>query len=150
MIRYLLLVTILTFLHFNSQDVKVATYTFGTPEKDRFERLSFWIKDEQRAYIRYSIGKDSDDVALVWLGPDSIAGRRGFRAGFPEPDNRTLFIAPEHDSLLIFFRSDKDQLYQEKFHWEKESDEADSTAACDICAQSQKQASDWLRKYFWK
>jgi len=148
MIRCLLLVTILTLAQFHFQDVKVATWTFGTPGKDHFERLSFWIKDEQRAYIRYSIGKDSDDVALVWLGSDSIAGKRGFRAGFEAPDNRTLFMAPvDHDSLLVFFRSGKDQLYHEKFHWENDTD---SAAACDICAHSARVATGWLRKYFWK
>jgi hypothetical protein len=147
MIRSLLFMTILTLLHFNFQDVKVATWSVGTPDTDNYECLAFWIKDEQRAYIRYSKGKDSDDVQLDWLGPDSIDGKRGFRAGFPAPDNRTLFIAPEHDSLLVFFRSDKNQLYREKFHWENDSD---SAAACDICAQSQKQATGWLRKYFWK
>lgn len=145
----LLLMTTLILLYFR-QDVKVATWSAGTPDTDGYESLSFWIKDDQRAYIRYAHGKDSDDIQLTWLGPDSIAGRRGFRAGFPSPDNRTLFIAPDGDSLSVFFRRNHQQLYQEKFHWENESGQDDSTAACDICAQSQKQATGWLRKYFWK
>ena len=145
----LLLMTTLTLLHF-SQDVKVATWSVGASDTDDYESLAFWIKDDQRAYIRYAHGKDSDDIQLTWLGPDSIAGRRGFRAGFPAPDNRTLFIAPDGDSLSVFFRRNNQQLYREKFHWENESGQDDSTAACDICAQSQKQATGWLRKYFWK
>jgi len=141
--------TTLTLLHF-PQDVKVATWSAGAPDTDGYESLAFWIKDDQRAYIRYAHGKDSDDIELTWLGPDSLAGRRGFRAGFPGPDNRTLFIAPDGDSLSVLFRRNNQQLYQEQFHWENESGRGDSTATCDICAQSQKQATAWLRKYFWK
>ena len=139
----------LILLHF-PQDVKVATWSAGTPDTDSYESLAFWIKDDHRAYIRYTRGKDTDDTELTWLGPDSLAGWRGFRAGFPAPDKRTLFIAPDGDSLSVFFRRNSQQLYQEKFHWENESGRGDSTAACDICAQSQKQATGWLRKYFWK
>lgn len=150
MIRSLLmLMTTLILLYF-PQDVKVATWSAGTPDTDGYESLAFWIKDDQRAYIRYAHGKDSADTELAWLGPDSVAGRRGFRAGFPAPDNRTLFIAPDGDSLSVFFRRNNQQLYREKFHWENESGLGDSTATCDICAQSQKQATGWLRKYFWK
>jgi hypothetical protein len=139
----------LILLHF-PQDVKVATWSAGTLDTDGYESLAFWIKDDHRAYIRYTRGKDTDDTELTWLGPDSLAGRRGFRAGFPAPDKRTLFIAPDGDSLSVYFRRNNQQLYQEKFHWENESGSGDSTAACDICAQSQKQAMGWLRKYFWK
>jgi hypothetical protein len=145
----LLLMTTLTLLHF-PQDVKVATWSAGTPDTDGYESLAFWIKDDHRAYIRYTHGKDSDDTELTWLGPDSLSGRRGFRAGFPAPDNRTLFISPDGDSLSVLFRSNNQRLYREKFHWENESGQGDSTATCDICAQSQKQAAAWLQKYFWK
>jgi hypothetical protein len=150
MIRYLpILMTTLTLLYV-PQDVKVATWSAGAPDSDGYESLAFWIKDDHRAYIRYTRGKDEDDTELAWLGPDSVGGLRGFRAGFPAPDNRTLFIAPDRDSLSVFFRSNNQQVYLEKFHWENESGKDDSTAACDICAQSQKQALGWLRKYFWK
>ncbi len=150
MIRSLpILMTTLTLLYL-PQDVKVATWAAGAPDTDGYESLAFWIKDDQRAYIRYTRGKDEDDVELAWLGPDSVSGRRAFRAGFPAPDNRTLFIAPDGDSLAVFFRSNDRHLYREKFHWENESGKGDSAATCDICAQSQKQAVGWLRKYFWK
>ncbi len=150
MTRSLLLLMInLTLLHF-PQDVKVTTWSAGAPDTDGYESLAFWIKDDHRAYIRYARGRDAEDIELTWMGPDSVGGRRGFRAGFPVPDNRTLFITPDGDSLSVFFRRSNRQLYKEKFHWENESGQGDSTATCDICAQSQMQATAWLREYFWK
>lgn len=116
----LLLMTTLTLLHF-PQDVKVTTWSAGAPDTDGYESLAFWIKDDHRAYIRYAHGKDSDDIELTLLGPDFSGGRRGFRAGFPAPDNRNLFIAPDGDSLSVCCSRNKQLLYREKFHWENES-----------------------------
>lgn len=124
------------------QDVKVATWTLGTPETDNFESLAFWVESDKRAYIRYLHGKSTDDTELRWLGPDSIAGRRGFKAGFPSPDNRTFFITPVSDTLLVITRN-----RTAKFLWADEN--ADSASSCNICASSAKQAAAWLRRYFW-
>src|ERR1700722_6921354 len=84
-----------------TQDVKVATWSAGTPDTDTYKSLAFWIKDGKRAYIRYNHGTSADDIELNWLGPDSIAGRRGFKAGFPAQENHILFIAPAGDSVLL-------------------------------------------------
>lgn len=127
------------------QDVQVATWSTGTPDTGSYESLAFWIKDGHRAYIRYLHGNDADDVELKWLGPDSAYGHRGFKAGFPAPDSRILFIAPVGDSLLIVTGGQR-----RKFHWENENGGPDSTGTCDICAHSVKEANSWLRQYFWQ
>ena len=142
----LLLLTILILSRFVTQDVKVATWSAGAPDTDNYRSLAFWIKDEKRAYIRYDHGKSADDVELSWLGPDSVAGRRGFKAGFPAPDNRILFIAPAGDSVLLVISHN----YSEKFHWENENGQGGDAGSCNICAQNAGQAVAWLRQYFWK
>ncbi len=146
MMKPLLLLITLSLFH-PGQDVKVATWSAGTSDTDGYESLSFWIKDNQRAYIRYAHGRESEDTELRWLGPDSLDGRRGFRAGFPAPVNRIFSIIPDGSSLQVI---DKPALHQLSFHWENENGSGDSTATCSICAQSPAEAMGWLRKYFMK
>ena len=147
MMKHLLLLTTLTLLQFR-QDVKVATWSIGTPDTKSYESLSFWIKDNQRAYIRYAHGKDPDDIELRWLGPDSLDGRRGFRAAFPAPDNRIVSILPDGFSLQVIDRNAA--AFRKIFQWENENRSDDSTVTCPICASSAPEAAAWLRKYFMK
>src|ERR1700743_2520525 len=107
-------------LSYPGQDVHVATWSTGTPDSDTYESLSFWIKDNQRAYIRYAHGKDAEGIDLNWLGPDSLAKAktRGFRVSSPDPGHAPLLIVPKGDSLLVFDR----QQYDRCFHWENEND----------------------------
>jgi hypothetical protein len=130
-------------LSYLGQDVHVATWSTGAPDSDTYESLSFWIKDNQRAYIRYVHGKDAESVDLRWLGPDSLPGARGFRISSPDPAQPSLFLFSKGDSLHILGQAH----YDRSFHWENEND---STAPrpCPICAQSGKQAIGWLRRYF--
>lgn len=127
----------------DSQDVKVATWTTGEPERANFESLAFWIKSGKRAYIRYQHDTSSDDIELRWLGPGTESSRRGFWAAFPKPDNRTIFITSMNDSTLLVI----DRNRSRKFHWEDEN--LDSKSNCDICAFSAAEATGWLRRYFW-
>jgi len=169
-IKSLFLLTALTLLHLG-QDVRVATFSSGTPDTKGYESLAFWIKDNQRAYIRYVHGMESDDIELKWMGPDSIDGHRGLKAAFPEPGvsepgvsepgsresgvgesgarARTLFIAPAGDSLLVIDHNN-DQRYRKKFHWENESGSGDSAGSCSICTQNVKEAINLVRRYFLK
>jgi hypothetical protein len=130
-------------LSYHGQDVRVATWSTGAPDSDAYESLSFWIKDDHRAYIRYSHGKDAEAIDLRWLRSDSLPGARGFRISSPEPGSASLFIVPKGDSLHVFNQT----RYDRSFHWENEND---STAPqpCTICARSGKQAIGWLRRYF--
>jgi hypothetical protein len=144
MMKPLLLLIALTLLH-TGQDVKVATWSAGVPDTDGYESLSFWIKDNQRAYIRYAHGKESGDTELSWLGPDSLDGRKGFRAGFPDPDHRLFSILPDGFSLQVL---DRHGTYRRMFQWENENKSGDSTVTCPICAQNEGEAVSWLRKYF--
>jgi hypothetical protein len=141
-----LLLTIFILSRLVTQDVKVATWSAGTPDTDNYKSLAFWIKDGKRGYIRYAHGTSANDIELNWLGPDSVAGQRGFKAGFPAPDRRILFIAPAGDSvLLVIFHN-----HSEKFRWEKENGQGDDSGSCNICAQNAGQAFAWLHQYFWK
>lgn len=125
------------------QDVKEAIWTTGAPDTETFESLAFWIKSDKRAYIRYTHGNSPDDIELRWLGPGTVAGRRGFWAAFPAPDKRTIFIAPVNDSTLLV----SSHGHGKKYAWENETANPDSD--CDICAASATEATDWLRRYFW-
>jgi hypothetical protein len=145
MMKPLLLLITLILLH-TRQDVKVATWSAGVPDTDSYESLAFWIKDNHRAYIRYAHGRESEDTELSWLGPDSLNGRKGFRAGFPAPDHRLFSIIPDSFSLQVLDRREK--IYRKTFHWEDENRSGDSTGTCPICAQNEGEATGWLRKYF--
>jgi hypothetical protein len=128
-----------------AQDVHVATWSTGAPESDSYESLSFWIKGNQRAYIRYAHGKDAEDTELSWLGTDSLLGVHGCRVSAPLTGANSLTILPQGADLHVFDHSGH---YDKAFHWENENGDPDSTARCSICAQSSEQALGWLRRYF--
>jgi hypothetical protein len=144
MMKPLLLMAVLILSHL-FQDVHVATWSTGTPETDSYESLSFWIKGNQRAYIRYAHGKDAEDADLTWLSADSLTGIHGCRVTAPKTGANTLSILPQGTNLHVFDRSGH---YDKTFHWENENGDPDSTARCTICAQDSAQAIGWLRRYF--
>lgn len=145
MIKSILLVLILTLLRIH-QDVKVITYSAGVTEMGSYESLTFWIKSNHRAYIRYAHGMETEDVELSWTGLDSLNGRRGFKVRFPSPDTLSWVIVPQGYNLNI---SDRGGKTRKEFHWENEN-AGTGDSACSICAQDEKQAMSWLRKYFFQ
>ncbi len=145
MIKSILLLLTLTLLRIH-QDVKVITYSTGVADTEGYESLSFWIKSNQRAYVRYSHGREGEDVELSWAGLDSLNGRKGFRVRFPAPDTLSWILAPRDYTLNVADRQGK---YRKEFHWENENG-ADGDSVCSICAQDEKQAMSWLRKYFFQ
>jgi len=150
MIRSFLLLTVLALSH-PIQDVHVATWSTGKRETDSYESLSFWIKGNQRAYIRYAHGKDAEDIDLSWLSKDSLPGipgtpgLHGCRVSPPQTGAGTLSILPQGTDLHVFDRSGH---YDKTFHWENENGDPDSTARCTICARDSTEAIGWLRRYF--
>ncbi len=128
------------------QDVKVITYSTGRPDTDSYRSLSFWIKSNQRAYIRYARGKDPEDIELRWAGIDTLDGQKGIRVLFPAPDTSRFFILPQGLCLTVIEgKKGTRKLYQ----WENENKEgSDSTEPCSICPRDEKQAASWLRTYF--
>ena len=128
-----------------AQDVHVATWSTGKPETDSYESLSFWIKGNQRAYIRYAHGKDAEDIDLTWLSTDSLPGIHGCRVSPAQNGLNALSILPQGTDLHVF---DGTGLYDKTFRWENENGDPDSTTRCSICAQSSEQAMGWLRRYF--
>ncbi|MBS1664044.1 MAG: hypothetical protein JST68_23565 [Bacteroidetes bacterium] len=143
MIKPILLLTLLTLFR-NYQDVRVLTYSVGKADSTGYESLSFWIKSNQRAYIRYTRGQDAEDVELLWAGRDSLDGRRGFRVRGTAPDSMNWTIVPQEYALIV---ADRRSRNRKEFHWENER-AASPDSTCDICAQNEKQAMGWLRKYF--
>ena len=138
---YALLMAII--LLYPRQDVFVATWSTGKPDTDNYESLSFWIKDNKRAYIRYSHGRDAESIDLSWLGTDSLRGAHGFRISPPAPARAPLFVIPKGDSLHVFGGNH----YDRTFRWENENDSTGATP-CAICARSGNQAMGWLHRYF--
>ena len=144
MLRPFLLTLSLTFFY-PAQDIHVATWSAGKPDSDAYESFSFWVKDNHRAYIRYSHGKDAESVDLHWLGPDTLSGRHGFRVSPPVPGSAPLFLLPQDKTLHVL---DRKTLADHTFHWENENDTTGDSSPCTICAQTEEQAMDWLRRYF--
>jgi hypothetical protein len=143
MIKSIFLVLTLIILR-TDQDVKVTTYSAGRTDTDTYESLSFWIKSNQRAYVRYARGRDAEDVELGWAGPDHQNDRKGFIVRFPAPDTLTWIITPMDSTLNVADRWGK---YRKEFHWENENT-GSGDSVCSICAQNSTQAMSWLRKYF--
>ncbi len=142
MIKFIFLLLTLILLR-TDQDVKVITYSTGRADSDGYESLSFWIKSNQRAYVRYARGRE-EDVDLKWSGTDQQNNRKGFMIRFPAPDTLTWIVTPMDSTLNI---SDRRGKYRKEYHWENENTGA-GDSVCSICAQNSKQAMSWLRKYF--
>src|SRR5579859_2733215 len=73
-------------------ETRVVTYSTGKINTNTYEGLSFWIKDNKRAYIRYAHGKDAEDLDLAYAGLVQVNGEKGFCARFPAPDTGTFRI----------------------------------------------------------
>ena len=140
---FFVLMTGLAFPFTFQPDVKEAIWSAGTPGANDFESFAFWVKSDKRAYIRYQHDTSSDDIELRWLGPGTESSRRGFWAAFPRPGNRTIFITPINDSVLLITTHGGSR----KYRWVDEN--ADPGSNCDICAASAAEATGWLRRYFW-
>ncbi|HLZ86891.1 MAG TPA: hypothetical protein VKQ52_06625 [Puia sp.] len=144
MIRPVLLLAAVLFYGMD-QDVKVATWSTGKPDTDSYESLSFWIKENHRAYVRYAHGKGEVDTELQWLGPDSYNGRRAFRVTSPQTGACCWVIIPDSARIEVI---DRQTNSTRSFYWEDENPAGDSTTACAICAPNEKEAQGLLRRYF--
>ena len=78
MIKPLLLLGMLLFCE-TRQDVKTATWSIGKPDTEPYESLSFWIKENHRAYVRYAHGRSEEDIELQWMGSDNLNGKKAFK-----------------------------------------------------------------------
>jgi len=138
---------LILFLLHPSQDVRVVTYSTGKINSNSYEGLSFWIKDNQRAYIRYAHGKDTEDLDLTWAGLVTLNEGKGFKAQFPAPDTNYFYIIPQGATLKIM---DKSGRYNHLYSWENEGQSGDATVGCSICAKDEKEAMQLMQKYFLK
>lgn len=125
-------------------DVRVVTYSRGKFDTASYEALTFWIKDDKRAYIRYTKGKE-DDIDVVWQEKLLMKGEPAFRIKFPEPDSRSLYIMQNGNGLKV---SDQDGKYLKFYSWENEEQLGDSTVKCPICAKDEKEGASLIKKYF--
>ena len=123
----------------------MATWSIGKPGMDTYESLSFWIKENHRAYVRYAHGRSEEDMELQWLGSDELDGRRAFRVSMPQSGACCWLIAPDSAGLRVMDRRTNSTRI---FYWEDGNPASDSTTSCSICAQDEKEAQSWLRKYF--
>jgi hypothetical protein len=147
MIRAILLCMGMIFLH-PFQDVRVVTYSTGTINTDSYKGLSFWIKDDAKAYIRYAHGLDSIDIDLVYQGPVTIKGEKGFLAVFPAPDTSCFFITQQGEAIKVADRNGNNSII---YPWEDEHKTGDVTIAnCNICAANVKEATKLMKDYFFR
>jgi hypothetical protein len=140
MLRTFLLLLILILCRL-PQDVRVITYSNNRTGQKDYESLSFWIKSNQRAYIRYAHGAN-DEVDISWVGPDSAGGKKGFRLKGPA-DTLSWLLTPQGNAIRITDRRGR----QKELRWENEGG-ASPDSACSICAKDESQAMAWLQKYF--
>lgn len=146
MIKFALLPLTLILLH-SLQNVRVATYSIGKVSTRGYEGLSFWIKDDKRAYIRYAHDENTEDLDLTYLGLASVHGEKGFKAQFPAPDSTCFFITQSDDALKVEDMSGK---YLKRYTWEDERKSGDSTVPCSICPIDEKDAMGIMRTYFFQ
>jgi hypothetical protein len=146
MIKVIFLSFALT-LFYPPQDVRVITYSTGKFNTSSYEGLSFWIKDNQKAYIRYARGADTEDLDLTWAGLVTLNDEKGFKAQFPAPDTGCFYVIPKNYLIKVIGRDGKSLRV---YTWENEARAGDSTVGCSICANDEKQAMEWLKKYFMK
>ena len=130
------------------QGVRVATYSTGKINTDAYEGLSFWVKNDQRAYIRYAHGKDdTEEIDLTWSGLEELNGVKAFRAQFPEPDTRRWYIIQKGATLQVMDRAGN---YGKVYAWENENASGDPTTTCSFCAQNEQEAMEIMKKYFFR
>jgi hypothetical protein len=144
MIKPILLLVTLSLFRIQ-QDVRVVTYSSGKADSDVYESLSFWIKTNQRAYIRYAHGKDAEDVELNWAGTDTLGGGKGFRIRLVSPDTLNWVVVSKGNAIVV---GDHSGRYRKEYHWENENGAGSADSTCTICAKDEKQAMGWLKRYF--
>jgi hypothetical protein len=136
-------------------DVRVVTYSTGKNNTDAYEGLSFWVKNNQRAYIRYVHGKDdAEEIELTWNGLTQLNGEKVFGMQFPDPDKRYWFISCKGATLKVTDRSGN---YPRVFSWENETlsgknenASGEPTTTCSFCAQNEQEAMEIMQKYFFR
>jgi hypothetical protein len=143
--KEILLFLLVTSMGIIRQDVKVATYSTGKADTEAYESISFWVKDNQRAYIRYSHGKEVEDAELRWLGRDSLGGATGCKVRMPAPDTSCLYILRKGYDLKV---TNWNGSYLRSYVWENENRAGEES--CSICAQDEKEAMGMLQKYFFR
>jgi len=145
MIRSAILLSLtVTLLHF-PMDARVVTYSTGKINTKTYEALSFWIKDNKRAYIRYAHGIDAESLNLAYTGLVQVNGATGFSVRFPAPDNNSFYIFQKGNGLRVEGRNGK---YRKDYFWEDERKTDDPTSECNICAQDEQDAMNILSAYF--
>jgi hypothetical protein len=127
------------------QDVKMATWSVGKPDTETYESLSFWIKSNHRAYVRYAHGNGEEDTELQWLGPDVVRGKKAFKVSIPGNGACCWVIAPDSAGIQV---TDRRTNSTRIFLWEDGNLAGDSTMSCTICARNEREAQGWLKKYF--
>jgi hypothetical protein len=141
---YLLIISTLLYDAINAQ-TQVANYHRGKYRTNSYESFSFWIKDNKRAEIHYSYGKNMKEVKLEYLGKDRINGQNCFKIRFP--NNYTLYIIPKGFQLIV---TDLPGKYNEIFSWQYEGPINGIGTYCDVCAEDDKDAMKLMRSFYFQ
>lgn len=122
---------------------KVAQYSFGKSNTDRYEEFAFWAKGGKRTGIYYTYGKDHRNIPVQYLGIDKINGEKCFKVKFS--NGYSLFIIPRGNQLNIIDSAGK---YNKTFSWEYEGPVNGIGTHCDACAENDTDAMNLLRSCY--
>lgn len=120
---------------------KVANYALGKPGTDKYEQLSFWVKDGKRTDIFYAYGKDRKEVKVAYLK----SNKSGFSVQFS--NGHTLAITPNGTLLKVTDAAGK---APKTFAWEYEGPVNGIGTFCEPCAADEKEAMQIMRTYYLK
>lgn len=125
--------------------IKVANYSFGKPETDKYEHFDFWTKDGKPTEVNYAYGKDRKEAKLHYLGKDKVNGSPCFKVKFS--NNYVLYILSKGQQLLVTDGSGK---YNKTFSWEYEGPVNGIGTFCDICAEDDQDAMNLIQSNYLK
>ena len=126
---------IIVFITSSTAQVKVANYSIGRYGTERYEHLSFWIKDGKRNYIEYLYGAKPKEIKLIFLGQTILNDKRYLKVKFP--NKYVLFINADGTKLSV---NDEKGKYSKVFTWEYEGPVNGIGTYCDICAENEEEA----------
>ncbi|MDO7852321.1 hypothetical protein [Hymenobacter convexus] len=124
---------------------KVATYAFGKPGTDAYEKLSFWVKEGKRAEIYYAHGKGPTETKGTYLPRVGSANGASFAVRISP--NRSFTITPAGSRLKV---SDSADGTPKTFAWEYEGPVNGVGTFCRECAEDPAEAMKLVRAYYLK
>lgn len=124
---------------------KVANYSYDKYGAAQYEQFSFRVKDNKRAEITYSYGKDPKEIKLQYMGKAQINGDSCFKVQFP--NKYVLYVIAKDRVLKVV---DADGKYNKTFKWEYEGPVNGIGTFCGVCAADDDEAMELMKRVYFK